>query len=297
MALKNLFGTLKNEGYVLKRLDQYLLKQTDKDADRRWDINSPSMASQCCRAIFYSRKNVERDGSAIDARTQRIFDNGTHVHIRLQDYMEDEGILLMPEVPVYNLEYQVQGHTDGILALTKFEVGILEIKSINSNAFSSLVDAKDEHKTQAQIYMTCLEEERQKIKKKCKTKKDLNKYMKSKEFSNFYGSLYQHLKDGSKYTREEKILFKIQQHKQACRILWNTSKPITKMIFIYEDKNTQELKEFVVRWDEDRVQETRDKLSYVNESLKANKIPKREGTSKSCNTCRWCNFKSECWVM
>ena len=297
MGLKNLFKTMKNEGYIIKRLDQYLLTQVKKDADRRWDINSPSMASQCSRAIYYSRKDVPRDGDAIDARTQRIFDNGTGVHERLQAYMEDEGILLMPEVPVLDQDLQVQGHTDGILELNKYEVGVLEIKSINTNGFSSLVDAKDEHKTQAQIYMMCLEKERQGIKEKCPTKRDLNIYLRSKEFYNFYAGMYQHLKGGSHYTREEKIEFKVKQHKQACRILWGAVRPITKMVFLYEDKNTQELKEFVVQWDDNRVKEIEDKLKKVNKSLKTNKVPPREGTSRSCATCRWCSWKGECWIV
>lgn len=295
MGLKDIINTMKHEGYVLKRLDQYLILQSSKDDDRRWDINSPSMASQCARAIYYSRTGTDR--ALIDARTQRIFDNGTHVHIRLQEYMEDEGILLMDEVPVFNLEYQIQGHTDGILALTKFELGVLEIKSINTNQFSSLIDAKEEHKVQAHIYMSCLEEERQRIQAKCKTKQDLNKYIKSKEFSDFYGSLYQHLKGGSKYTREDKINFKIQQHKQVCRLLWNTRKPIRKMVFIYEDKNNQEIKEFVVKWNDKLMQPVKDKLAFVNASLKKKKLPPKEGTSKSCNVCRFCNFKNECWIL
>ena len=288
---------MKNEGYIIKRLDHYLLTQTEKDSDRRWDINSPSMASQCSRAIYFSRKGIERDADAIDPRTQRIFDNGTSVHERLQEYMLEEGILLMDEVPVYDNELQTQGHTDGILQLSKFEVGVLEIKSINTNGFSKLVDAKDEHKTQAQIYMMCLERERQKIKKKCPTRKDLRNYLKSKEFYDFYASMYQHLKGGNNFTREEKIEFKVMQHKRACRILWKASRPVSKMIFLYEDKNTQELKEFIVRWDDKRVAEIESKLRHVNECLAKEELPAREGTSKSCTTCRWCNFKGECWVV
>lgn len=295
MALKDLFSSMKNEGYIIKRLDQYLIKQVDKDADRRWDINSPSMASQCSRAIYYSRLNYDRDGDAVSPRTQRIFDNGTYTHIRLQEYLLDEGILEMDEVPVYNLHYQVQGHADGLLRISPKELAILEIKSINANSFSALIDAKDEHKIQAQIYMTCLEEERQQIRKRCKTRAELTKYIKSKEFYDFYSKLYDHLQDGSKFTREEKINFKVQQHKQICRLLWNTPRPINKMVFLYEDKNSQELKEFVVRWDDERVAHIQDKFTHVNKCIAKKKLPKKEGTSKSCATCRWCAFKNQCY--
>ena len=36
---------------------------------------------------------------------------------------------------------------------------------------------------------------------------------------------------------------------------------------------------------------------YLNECCETGEVPEREGTSKSCNTCRWCNYKNTCWVV
>ena len=298
VALKKILNTLKSDGYIIKKLDQYLLSINDKDEDRRWDINSPSSAGSCPRGIVYSRLGYESDYNSIDARTRRIFDNGTYTHIRLQDYLKSSGQLAMDEVPVFDDELQMQGHTDGLLILSKYELGILEIKSINDNGFKSLVDAKEEHKQQAQSYMYCLENRRQFL-KKFTTEEELNSYLLSHEYEEFIRAHYKHIKDGTKYSAEEKANFKIECHRQADRLLWNCSRPIDKMIFLYENNNDQDIKEYTVRRNEEAIEDMKNKLMYINEHVSKNKIPPRpqEATSKSCNHCRWCRFKTECWVV
>lgn len=299
MALKSVLSTLKSEGYIIKKLDQYLLAMNDRDGDRRWDINSPSSASKCPRGIVYSRLGMESDANAIDARTRRIFDNGTETHERLQKYMMDEGMLKMDEVPVFLDRLQIQGHTDGLLELSRYELGILEIKTINTNGFSKLVDAKEEHKEQALVYMVCLEERRKWLKDKFSTEEELMAYLVSEEYHTFIENHYKHMEGGQKFSRGEKLQFKYEQHMKADRLLWNTPRPINKMIFLYEDKNTQELKEFTVKLDEQLWADLEDKFEYINEFVAKKEVPPRpdEAKSKSCNYCRWCNFKTECWIV
>lgn len=120
MALKNLFDAMKNEGYVIKDLDLYLAKKANEaDENRAIDVNAPSQVGRCPRERYYARTQcVQADPNSISPRSQRIFDNGTGVHERLQGYLKDMGILLMDELPVHNVEYNIQGHTDGVLALT-----------------------------------------------------------------------------------------------------------------------------------------------------------------------------------
>ena len=294
-----MLSTLKNEGYIIKRLDQYLLSLNDRDEDRRWDINSPSSASKCERAIVYSRLGYESDANAIDARTRRILDNGTDTHERLQKYMLDEGMLKMDEVPVFLDRLQIQGHTDGLLELSKYELGILEIKTINTNGFSNLLDARDDHKKQALVYMVCLEERRKWLRDKFSTEDELMSYFISDEYYTFIENHYKHLKGGNKFSREEKLMFKYEQHMKADRLLWNTPRPINKMIFLYEDKNTQELKEFTVKYDEESWANLEAKFKYINEYVAKKEVPPRpdEATSNSCSLCRWCNYKNECWIV
>lgn len=315
MALRTLFNAMKNEGYVIKPLDLYLLSLNAKDNDRAIDVNSPSQASVCNRANYYARKQYQNDGS-IDPRTRRIFDNGTKTHERLQEYLLTQGILISDEVPCINPQYNIQGHTDGFLNLGKHtietvtvprgvmkaklqipkytEVGILEIKSINSNGFTQLKDAKPEHKQQAMIYLFCADERRKLLQSTYKTQEEFmaSEPMRAKEFS----ERYQHLKDGSKHSREDKIDFQVQLCLQADTILYNTTRPLTKVIFLYENKDNQELKEYCVTRDNSILEGVLKRYEDLNYCCDNNIIPEREGTNKSCATCRYCNYKIECFA-
>ena len=195
-----MFNSLKKEGYITAPLDRYLFEQANKPNDRAVDVNAPSQAGKCLRGNYYMRKQIECE--SIDPRTQRIFDNGTYTHERLQKYLMDMFLLICDEVPLINDEYNIQGHTDGFLDLGD-EVAILEIKSINDNQFNQLKDAKDEHKCQGLIYLYCAEERRLFLRRTYKNREEFEKSKETRE--RYFRFHYQHMKDGSKYTREEKI--------------------------------------------------------------------------------------------
>ena len=108
------------------------------------------------------------------------------------------------------------------------------------------------------------------------------------------------MKSGRKFTREEKIKNEVMLNMLADNILFYTNKPITKVIFLYENKNNQELKEFLVERNlttEPILAEVLDDYSYLNKCCEEDELPPREGTSKSCTTCRWCDYKAQCWVV
>lgn len=295
MALKDIFNSMKKEGYITSPLDIYLFEQANKPNDRAVNVNAPSQAGRCNRANYYMRMQYESDGT-IDPRTQRIFDNGTYTHERLQSYLIDMELLHMDEVPLINDEYNIQGHTDGFLNL-KDEVAILEIKSINDNQFSQLKDAKEEHKKQGLVYLYCAEERRLFLHRTYKTPKEFNDSWETRY--RYFDFHYQHMKGGSKYTREQKIENEVMLNMLADNILFYTNKPITKVIFLYENKNNQELKEFVVERNmttEPILQQVLYDYEYLNVCCRDKMIPPREGTGKSCNMCRWCSYKNECYI-
>jgi hypothetical protein len=286
---------VKQEGYIIKPLDFFLEKQANADNDRAVDVNAPSQAGQCMRHNYYMRKRYDSDGD-IGARTQRIFDNGTYTHERLQAYLLEMFLLICDEVPLLDEEYNIQGHTDGFLDLPDDEIAILEIKSINDNQFNQLKDAKEEHKQQGLIYLYCAEQRRLALRKKYKTLKDF--YASQEERAEYYRSKYQHMKGGRKFTREQKIQHEVDLNLICDDILYQTDKPITKVIFLYENKNNQELKEYVV--ERNKVTEhiltgVLNRYEELNEYCEEEEVPPREGTSKSCQTCRWCQYSLECW--
>ncbi|MBO8161087.1 MAG: hypothetical protein H0Z24_05575 [Thermosipho sp. (in: Bacteria)] len=334
MGLKAVFKTMKKEGYIIKKLDQYLLSLNGEKNDRAINVNSPSQAGACMRANYYARLQYPIDSNAIDPRARRIFDNGHHTHERLQTYLKDCGLLIMEEVPLRNDEYNIQGHTDGFLNLAtpkisitfnypikdivkvldinmskvstfdiedvifeernfSPEIGILEIKTINSRNYANLKDAKENHKQQAMIYMFCSEERRKYLRKTYETYEEFK--ASEKERIKYFKSLYEHLEDGNKYTREEKLLYKVIEHLKTDEVLYHCPRPINKVIFLYENKDTQELKEFVVIKDDEILADVLARYTILNECVANRKLPEREGTSKNAPPCKWCSYKIECW--
>ena len=295
MSLKRIFEVMKKEGYVVKDLEAYLLSLSSTDSDRAIDVNAPSQIGKCLRERYYARTGCESEG-VLDPRSRRVLDNGTHVHIRLQEYLKNQGILLLDEVPVVNDEYNIQGHTDGVLSLGA-ECAILEIKSINDKGFNELIDAKPEHKMQGLTYVYCIEQRRKYLHS---TYNDMAEFFADEEDRNKqYASYYTHLKDGSKYTRQEKVEFQVDLHQHLDYILMGLTIPVTKCIFLYENKNTQQLKEFCVNSKSPESSDIIDKVlsecATLNDAVLKGKIPDRIAKSPSSPMCRWCNFKSECW--
>lgn len=299
MALNNVFSAMKREGFVIRPLDLYLLSLNKEDNDRAINVNAPSQVGTCMRARYYARTGEEQDAHSVDARTRRIFDNGTHMHLRLQEYLKEAGILVMDEIPVHNYEYNIQGHTDGILKLSAVEHGVLELKSINSKGFTDLKAPKEEHRKQGLVYIFCLEERRKFLREKYATREDFDRSLPIRKVQ--YKKLYQHLKGGRKFTKAQKIAFQVSLHIKMDSILYDMKKPITKAIFLYENKDNQELKEYCVSTTEaaskNTMKEILEEYSTLNTFVEEGRVPPREGRNKSDSLCRWCNYKSACWVL
>ena len=293
MGVKELLNTSTkyNKDSITARIDNYLATNVEEN-DRAVDVNSPSQVFKCMRSLYYARTGAESDGF-IDPRLQRIFDNGTHMHLRIQEYLTKEGSLVMDECPCIDAEANIQGHTDGILKMTEQEYAILELKSMNSILFGKLKEPKPEHIAQAMIYMYCTECRRQEL---VSMTEDEFKFSLDDRVD-FYRSRYQHLKAGKKHTKEEKIQHNILTNLRLDNLLRTIKRPIDRIVFLYENKDNQELKEFVIEYDDDLMCDILDFYDQVNYYVANKKVPPREGTSKSCNICRFCSYRNECYVV
>ena len=241
MGVKELLNSSKyNKDSITARIDNYLATNVEEN-DRAVDVNSPSQVFKCMRSLYYARTGAESDGFT-DPRLQRIFDNGTHMHLRIQEYLTKEGSLVMDECPCIDAEASIQGHTDGILKMTEQEYAILELKSMNSILFGKLKEPKPEHIAQAMIYMYCTECRRQEL---VSMTEDEFKFSLDDRVD-FYRSRYQHLKAGKKHTREEKIQHNILTNSKLDNLLRTIKLPIDSIVFLYGNKDNQELNEFVI---------------------------------------------------
>ena len=296
MALKKILNLMKTDSESLvAKIDKFLLKMPDESGeDRGHGMNSPSAVGYCIRSVVYGRMGI-RKTSLTPPRLQRIFDNGNYTHDRLQTYLEKMGILKLREVPVWNEELQIMGHSDGLIAMTPMQLSILEIKSINDNGFGKLIEAKPEHVRQAHVYMYCLEELRKQITAHTVVK-DRN-LLKNKLAKKYEALMDTFVTDGSRFTKEEKIKFKLEYLVKVLDLLAGTAKPINTVILLYENKNNQDLKSFTIKWDEEIIAEIKGLYAFLNICIKEDEIPDRpEGaTGKSSTMCRGCDYADKCY--
>jgi hypothetical protein len=157
---------------LVKLIDDYL-QHRPKDA-RPKNCFHPSSLHKSPRELY--EHYLEGDNNQdFDSRILRIFDNGHAVHARIQGYLKNIGILKQIEVPVENAEYEIKGHTDGILEVNGVG-GVLEIKSMNSNQFYSCYEPKLEHLIQINVYMFCLKLPRGCLFYECKDNQELKEF-------------------------------------------------------------------------------------------------------------------------
>jgi hypothetical protein len=161
-----------NKPMIIETIDSYL-KTRPKDK-RTKNCFHPSSLHKSAKKLYHLY--LEGDNNQeFEPRIKRIFDNGHGVHERLQTYLENPGILLQAEVQVESKEYEITGHTDGILEINGVK-GILEIKSMNANTFYSTYDPKPEHLIQVNIYMFCTGIERACLLYECKDDQALKEF-------------------------------------------------------------------------------------------------------------------------
>ena len=157
---------------VVKTIEEYL-KTRPKDKRAR-NCFHPSSLHKSAKKLYHHY--LEGDNNQeFPPRILRIFDNGHAVHDRFQTYLEKAGVLLQAEVPIENKDYEIIGHTDGILE-TGGVKGILEIKSMNANTFYSTYEPKEEHLIQVNVYMFCTGIEKACLLYECKDDQALKEF-------------------------------------------------------------------------------------------------------------------------
>ena len=157
---------------LIKTIDDYL-QNRPRDV-RAKNCFHPSSLHKSPKELYHHYLEGDTN-QKFDSRILRIFDNGHAVHRRLQRYLLEIGILIQDEVPVENREYEIKGHTDGILKTDGLE-GVLEIKSMNANQFYALYKPKPEHLIQVNIYMFCLGIPRACLLYECKDNQELKEF-------------------------------------------------------------------------------------------------------------------------
>jgi len=66
-------------------------------------------------------------------------------------------------------------------------------------------------------------------------------------------------------------------------------------IIIVENKNTQDVLEFFIEYNEKQSMKLLSRIEYINKCVNEKKLPSRPFSSPKCYECRFCDYKEICW--
>ena len=153
-GIKQIGINYSQDKWLLKSLDKYLEGEfSPMEAGKFY----PSALGNTCDRYLYLAYNGFIQERPLDAKLQRILDNGAYLEDRMADYFANLDILISRELRV-KLDYPViSGRVDFVLTHDKYKEIALELKSINTRGFNALKQApKPEHEIQLQIYLNLL---------------------------------------------------------------------------------------------------------------------------------------------
>lgn len=174
--LKNYKNTLSSTGRIVPVVERFLMRE-QLNSTRDTEHLHPSEICKrdwCPRSSWYTIKGYEKAQESYTFQKLSIFAEGHNIHGKWQAWLMDAGILENPEVPIYNEEYRIMGHADGIIK-DKQGRAVLEIKSVGAGTirmedYELFKDAKTpeeawkkvrqpfySHLRQLNLYMFCLD--------------------------------------------------------------------------------------------------------------------------------------------
>ena len=171
MSLHNAMKSVSEIGKVAKRYNSWLVESSKDDHSHDDGKLHPSSVGGCPSRSAYSMLGFAQEFKpSHDAKGLKIFAMGTFIHLMLQrgfylaeileehpEKADEPHVEILATIEELNL----QGRADGII-LPEFSRwgtrAVLEIKSINSNAFKVLKGPKPDHILQATAYYVGLVE-------------------------------------------------------------------------------------------------------------------------------------------
>lgn len=292
--LASLAAMKKYETLVVGPVGEHLLAKRLRPTGRREDVLHPSemaKADWCPRQTYYRLAGTPAtsDGEKFSDQLERIFEEGHDIHAKWQNWLAEmgrlwgrwecaqkhyevyatsDGVMACPqcalpllykEVPLEAEErYRIAGHADGAM---EDVAAILEIKSIGLGTLrmeepSLLRDHQVETTDGKKVY-------------------DLDGLWKG-----IRRPLRSHLRQTNIYLALAKEM----------------GLPFDRVIFIYEYKATQAVKEFVVKYSPTIAEPLLDQALDVKYHISKGTPPLRpDHTGQDTKVCKECPFMTECW--
>jgi CRISPR/Cas system-associated exonuclease Cas4 (RecB family) len=207
---------------MLKELIDKFYLDREKGKDREQTRFYVTDAGRCQRTVFFKFKKAPRE--EIEARVLRLFEHGDYIHRLILNTLFSLGLVRSSEINIPPQQI-ISGRADAILTYEN-ELYVLDIKSINSFIFKTLVQPKEDNFDQIQLYLHFFQ--------------------------------------------------------------------IPKGILLYVNKDTQELKEFIVVYDRSRSEALLKELQALKGKVENNVIPSRLSDYPDNKQCQFCQFREIC---
>jgi hypothetical protein len=288
--LRDLKDTYKRKEVLIPQIERHVLRIPADD--RRSDVMHPSemaKAKWCGRHDYYRMTGLEPDykGKAHSFRLMNTFDYGHTAHKKYQRWLSEMGILWgqwkcqngwcelsflgdgpecpecgdvseYKEVPLGDPDLRMGGHSDGVVRLAEESNAMLEIKTVGITSLRFEA---------YQLYERYAEEQWTPDELWFKINRPFASHVRQ-------GQLYMHM------ARKKFPHLDIQE-----------------IIFLYEWKLTQDVKEFVVPYNRDTISDILDTAEVVAEHVaRAEGPPPRpDWADIEGKACGDCEYRSTCW--
>jgi CRISPR/Cas system-associated exonuclease Cas4 (RecB family) len=290
-ALKNLKDTYRRRDILLPSIERHVLKKAKEPSERRMDILHPSEMAKsgwCSRHDYYRviGENANYKKRSPSFKLENVFDYGHSVHHKYQNWLNEMGILwgkwrcsecsnewtaLSPgecpscrslrvkyrEVSLVSDELMIAGHSDGVVLLDG-SYKMIEIKTVGLGTLRfEAYSLFDKYQTEN----LTLDELWWNIKRPFAT----------------------HLRQGQIYLHLIRDV-----HPEL---------DINEIIFIYEWKPTQDVREFVVQYNPELIDRILVQAAAVADAVNNGHLIERPEWAKSIEekTCASCEYRNTCW--
>jgi CRISPR/Cas system-associated exonuclease Cas4 (RecB family) len=232
----------------------------------------PSSAGKCSRAIVYQMMGYEQE--ELDPRILLIMANGDMFHYRMESLFKDTGLLIAPELAFEKPEWRISGRSDAVI-----------------RNFLPHEPSNNIIKLYQPVYQ--LDEKGKPV------RDERNKKIKIGEELIYEGPdndvMIVELKSISAKGFENLERFpRVYHFKQLQLYLYLTG--IKVGMLLYENKNTQELKEIYIPYNEEIAKEVVDQIILVNKCIDEGTLPPKEYEQNDFE-CRYCPYSHICWPL
>ena len=228
----------------------------------------PSSAGKCSRAIVYQMLGYKQ--AEFEGRTLLIFENGNSMHNRIESILGQTGLLIAPEFSFEKPEWRISGRSDAIIKNflphepSNNIIKLLEPVFLTDENGNTIRENNNKIKVEDRLIYEGPDNDVMIV-----------------ELKSISDKSFGYLKEG-----------KLEHQLQLNLYMYLTG--IRMGMLLYENKNTQEMKEYFVPYNVDLAKIIVSQILYVNDFVNRKELPPRE-FERSDFQCRYCGYKDECW--